>query len=70
MSLMDRMPILLSWYSWRDCTWSGLPAYIPGLRRLPEFLGVYRLIWREHYREVRATMAAEGEHVETPSPSP
>jgi quinol-cytochrome oxidoreductase complex cytochrome b subunit len=44
--------------------------YIPGLRRLPEFLGVYRLIWREHYREVRATMAADGEHVETPSPSP
>lgn len=27
--------------------------YIPGLRRLPEFLGVYRLIWREYYREVK-----------------
>lgn len=27
--------------------------YIPGLRRLPEYLGVYRLIWREHYREAR-----------------
>lgn len=28
--------------------------YIPGLRRLPEYLGVYRLIWREHYRELSA----------------
>ncbi|MDQ6672659.1 MAG: hypothetical protein M3069_18280, partial [Chloroflexota bacterium] len=28
--------------------------YIPGLNRLPEFLGVHRLIWREHYKEVRS----------------
>ena len=28
--------------------------YIPGLNRLPESLGVHRLIWREHYREARA----------------
>ena len=32
--------------------------YIPGLRRLPEYLGVYRLIWREHYRELRAATKA------------
>ena len=28
--------------------------YIPWVNRLPEFLGVHRLIWREHYREARA----------------
>jgi hypothetical protein len=45
-----------------------VPA-IPGLRRLPEYLGVYRLIWREHYREVRASMASSGEQLaDTPSP--
>lgn len=26
--------------------------FIPGLNRLPRRLGVYRLIWRDHYREV------------------
>jgi hypothetical protein len=26
--------------------------FIPGLRGLPRYLGVYRLIWRDHYREV------------------
>jgi hypothetical protein len=25
--------------------------WIPGLNRLPRYLGVYRLIWRDHYRE-------------------
>ncbi len=28
--------------------------FIPGLKRLPEFVAVYRLIWRDHYREMRA----------------
>ncbi|HZT64494.1 MAG TPA: hypothetical protein VFA11_01770 [Acidimicrobiales bacterium] len=28
--------------------------FIPGLRSLPRRLGVYRLIWREHYRRVEA----------------
>lgn len=46
-----------------------LLPYIPGLRRLPEYLGVYRLIWREHYREVRAAMTKEAVHAaDTPSP--
>ncbi len=26
--------------------------FIPGLRRLPRYLGVYRVIWRDHYRRV------------------
>jgi hypothetical protein len=26
--------------------------FIPGLNRLPEYLGVYKLIWRDHYRSV------------------
>jgi hypothetical protein len=28
--------------------------FIPGLNRLPRHLGVHRLIWREHYREVES----------------
>jgi hypothetical protein len=44
--------------------------YIPGLRRLPEYLGVYRLIWREHYREVHAAMTQDTtvHAADTPSP--
>jgi hypothetical protein len=34
--------------------------YIPGLNRLPRLLGVHRLIWRQHYREVRKQIAMEG----------
>lgn len=34
---------------------------IPGLNRLPRLLGVYRLIWRDYYRERTA-------HVTAPSP--
>jgi hypothetical protein len=30
-----------------------LVPFIPGLRALPRRLGVYRLIWREHYRNTR-----------------
>jgi hypothetical protein len=33
--------------------------YIPGLNRLPGLLGVHRLIWRDHYRQVRAQVEAE-----------
>ncbi len=33
--------------------------YIPGLNRLPKVLGVHRLIWRDHYRQQRAAVAAE-----------
>lgn len=37
-----------------------LLPWIPGLNRLPRYLGVYRLIWRDYYREQRdaATTAA------------
>ena len=31
-----------------------LVPYIPGLNVLPRYLGVYRLVWREHYRRLRA----------------
>ena len=40
--------------------------YIPGLSRLPEFLGVHRLIWREHYREVRSGIRRPSTLPETP----
>lgn len=29
--------------------------FIPGFRSLPRLLGVYRLIWRQHYRALRAS---------------
>jgi hypothetical protein len=45
-----------------------LVPYIPGLRRLPEFLGVYRLIWREHYRAVRAAQGAGKASIPVPAP--
>jgi len=32
--------------------------YLPFLNRLPYYLGVHRLIWREYYRDVRAEVAA------------
>jgi hypothetical protein len=38
-------------------------------QRLPEYLEMYRLIWREHYREVRTTIASGGEqaaHIPAP----
>ena len=31
--------------------------YIPGLNRVPEFIGIHRLIWRQHYREAQAAVA-------------
>ena len=34
--------------------------YLPFLNRLPYYLGVHRLIWREYYRDVRAEVAAGG----------
>lgn len=30
-----------------------LVPFIPGVNRLPELIGLYRLIWRKHYREMR-----------------
>jgi quinol-cytochrome oxidoreductase complex cytochrome b subunit len=33
--------------------------YIPGLNRIPALVGIHRLIWREHYREAKATVAAQ-----------
>jgi hypothetical protein len=33
--------------------------YIPAVNRLPEFVRVHRLIWREHYREVRSDVRTQ-----------
>ncbi|HEV7127087.1 MAG TPA: cytochrome b N-terminal domain-containing protein, partial [Ktedonobacterales bacterium] len=33
--------------------------YIRWLNRIPEFVGGYRLIWRQHYQELRAQQATE-----------
>ena len=33
--------------------------YIPGVNRIPELVGVHRLIWRGHYREAQAAVAAQ-----------
>jgi hypothetical protein len=30
----------------------ALLPFIPGLRSIPRWLGVYRLIWRHHYRSL------------------
>ncbi len=35
--------------------------YLPYLNRLPYYLGVHRLIWREYYRDVRVEHRIEGE---------
>ena len=32
--------------------------YIPGLNQLPRVMGVHRLIWRDHYRQMRTDVAA------------
>lgn len=32
---------------------------IPGLNRLPRYLGLYRIIWRDHYRELATAQATE-----------
>jgi hypothetical protein len=34
--------------------------WIPGLNRLPRYLGVYRLIWRDWYREQRGQVDHAG----------
>jgi hypothetical protein len=26
--------------------------YLPGLNRLPRYLGIHRLIWRDHYAQI------------------
>jgi hypothetical protein len=42
--------------------------WIPGLNRLPQYLKVYRLIWRDHYGERRAGRASSGgSHAASPT---
>jgi len=33
---------------------------IPGLKKLPRYLGVYRIIWRDHYHEMEGGQLAKG----------
>jgi hypothetical protein len=37
-----------------------LVPYIPGLNRLPRYLGVYKLIWRDYYRERQTVLRQKG----------
>jgi hypothetical protein len=37
-----------------------LVPYIPGLNRLPRYLGVHKLIWRDYYRERQAALKQQG----------
>jgi len=34
--------------------------FLPYLNRLPYYLGVHRLIWREYYRDARDARVVEG----------
>jgi hypothetical protein len=43
--------------------------WIPGLNRLPSYLKVYRLIWKDHYREQRAGGPAGGEPAREVTPA-
>lgn len=36
-----------------------LVPYVPGLNRLPRYLGVYKLIWRDYYREHRSASGVQ-----------
>jgi len=45
-----------------------LLPWIPGLNRLPRLLGVYRLIWRDYYRDRAAPVAAPSPPAPMPSP--
>jgi hypothetical protein len=48
-----------------------LLPFIPGLRSIPRWTRVYRLIWRSHYRELSATSATHGRSPPSaPAPPP
>ena len=38
----------------------ALVPFIPGLRSIPRWTRIYRLIWRNHYREVEGGPGASG----------
>jgi hypothetical protein len=45
-----------------------LLPWIPGLNRLPHYLGVYRLIWKDYYRQQRTPAAKPKPPVAPPPP--
>jgi hypothetical protein len=44
--------------------------FIPGLRSVPRLVPIYRLIWRQHYREQREAANASSPTASLPPPSP
>ncbi len=46
----------------------ALLPFIPGLRSIPRWTRVYRLIWRQHYRDIAADANAHGKSPPTASP--
>ncbi len=48
----------------------ALVPFIPGLRSIPRWTRIYRLIWRQHYRDISAKTAAGKGPTGTPPPSP
>ncbi len=48
----------------------ALLPFIPGLRSIPRWTRVYRLIWRQHYRDVSGEGRSLREESTTGAPSP
>jgi len=48
----------------------ALVPFIPGLRSIPRWTRVYRLIWRQHYRDSSAAKTATRGPTAAPPPSP
>jgi hypothetical protein len=46
-----------------------LVPWIPGLNKLPRRLGLYRLIWRDHYRELATVAPTAGSNPSAAGPS-
>jgi len=47
----------------------ALVPFIPGLRSIPRWSRVYRLIWRQHYRDLAAEATRHGKSPPVPPPS-
>jgi hypothetical protein len=46
----------------------ALVPFIPGLRSIPRWSRVYRLIWRQHYRDIAAGRSGIGKMSRTEAP--
>jgi hypothetical protein len=45
----------------------ALVPFIPGLRSIPRRIGIYRLIWRHHYRSLGPDVLSQMPPGRTPS---